>query len=129
MPQNPSQPVFIAKTVDEYIAHASTQFRGILSDLRAAIRVAAPQAQELISYRIPSYKYHGSLVHFAVFKDHCSFITVSKMPLETFRDELQPFTISGTTIHFTPQKPLPSELVQRIVRYRMEENEKSAAKQ
>ena len=118
----PSEPVWFAKTVDEYIAHAPIQFRAILSDLRAAIKAAAPTAQELISYRIPSYKLHGSLVHFAAFKDHCSFITVSKKPLEIYRDELKPFKISGTTIHFTPKKPLPPELVKKIVLARIAEN-------
>jgi uncharacterized protein YdhG (YjbR/CyaY superfamily) len=117
------EPVWVAKTVDEYIAHAPAQFRGILSALRAAIRAAAPNATELISYRIPSYKLNGSLVHFAAFMDHCSFITVSNTLLQQFRDELKPFKISGTTIHFTPQKPLPPELVKKIVLARAKENE------
>jgi uncharacterized protein YdhG (YjbR/CyaY superfamily) len=129
MPQKSTQPVWIPKTVDEYIAHAPIQFRGILSNLRAAIRAAAPNAQELINYRIPSYKLNGSLVHFAAFKDHCSFITVSKTPLQLYREELKPFRISGTTIHFTPQKPLPPELVKKIVLARVEENEKRTAEQ
>ncbi len=125
MPEKSTKPVWIAKTVDEYIVHAPIQFRGILSDLRAAIRAAAPQAQELISYRIPTYKLNSSLVHFAAFKDHCSLITVSKNPLQLYREELKPFKISGTTIHFTPQKPLPPELVKKIVLARVEENSKS----
>jgi uncharacterized protein YdhG (YjbR/CyaY superfamily) len=123
----PAKPVFIAKTVDEYIAHAPEHFRGVLADLRAAIKATAPEATESIYYRIPTYKYHGSLIHFAAFKDHCSFITVSTKPLEIYRNELKPFKISGTTIHFTPQKPLPPDLVKKIVKLRMEENEKSKA--
>ena len=125
MPVKPPEPEWIAKTVDEYIAHAPIQFSAILSDLRAAIRAAAPAAQELISYRIPTYRLNGSLVHFAAFKDHCSFITVSKTPLQLYREELKPFKISGTTIHFTPPKPLPPELVKKIVLARVEENSKS----
>lgn len=123
------EPVWVAKTVDEYIAHAPAQFRGILTDLRAAIRAAAPNAQELINYRIPTYKLNGSLVHFAAFKDHCSLIIVSTKPLATFRDELKPYTVSGTTIHFTPQKPLPPELVKKIVLARVEENKKRTSEQ
>jgi len=122
MPDITSPQAWIAKTVDEYIAHAPEQFHAILSDLRQAIKAAAPCATELISYHIPTYKVNGSLVHLAAFKDHCSFITVSKTPLQLYRDELRPFKISGTTIHFTPQKPLPPELVKKIVLARVEEN-------
>lgn len=113
----------VAKDVDEYIALAPKKHQEALKDIRKAIREVAPQAEELISYRIPSYKYHGSLVHFAAFKNHCSFIVVNKAILEIFKSELEGYYTSGATIRFTAEKPLPAPLVKKIVKKRMEENE------
>jgi len=118
----------VARTVDEYIASAPAEWRSALEHLRQMIRAAAPQATESISYRIPTYKYHGSLVHFAAFKNHCSLIAVSRKVVEAFTGELKGYTISGTTIRFTAVKPLPDELVRKIIRARMKENEESADK-
>ncbi len=112
-----------AETVDDYLAALPEGQRAVLERLRATIRTAAPGAEELISYRIPTYKYHGPVVHFAAFKDHCSLIAVSRPVLERFASELEGFRTSGTTIRFTAEHPLPSALVEAIVRARMEENE------
>ncbi len=117
-----------AKNVDEYIDLAPKKHQESLKNIRKAIREAAPQAEELISYRIPSYKYHGSLVHFAAFKNHCSFIVVNKSILETFKSELEGYYTSGATIRFTTEKPLPKALVKKIVKTRMKENEMRAKK-
>lgn len=83
-------------------------------------------AEELISYRIPTYKYHGSLVHFAAFKNHSSFIVVDKSLLEIFKSELEGYKTSGTTIRFTAENPLPAALVKKIVKARIEKNELNA---
>lgn len=117
-----------AKTVDEYLADTPEKTRNALENLRKAIKAAAPEAEEVISYRIPTYRYHGPLVHFAAFKDHCSFIVVNKSLIETFRSELGPFTTSGATIHFSAENPLPASLVEKIVRARKTENETRAKK-
>jgi uncharacterized protein YdhG (YjbR/CyaY superfamily) len=117
-----------AKDVDEYIALAPKNHQEVLRNIRKTIRDAAPQAEELISYRIPTYKYHGSLVHFAAFKNHCSFIVVNKAILETFKSELEGFYTSGATIRFTAEKPLPEALVKEIVKTRMKENEERVKK-
>ncbi len=69
----------------------------------------------------------GPLVHFAAFKDHCSLIVISKNILKTFDKELQSYKTSGTTIHFTPDKPIPAALVQKIVKTRIKENEERYA--
>jgi uncharacterized protein YdhG (YjbR/CyaY superfamily) len=111
-----------AKTVDEYIASAPRDMRAALRDLRKAIKSAAPDAEEKISWRMPCYKYHGMLVFFAAFKNHMSFLPASRTTVETYKDKLKGFEISGTTIHFTPEKPLPAALVKQIVRARMQEN-------
>lgn len=115
-----------AATVDDYLAALPADQRAVLERLRITIRTAAPMADELISYRIPTYRYHGSLVHFAAFRGHLSLITVSRPTLERFLGELKGFRISGTTIRFTPEHPLPPALVDAIVRARVEENESRA---
>jgi len=111
-------------TVDEYIAVAPLKEHHVLESLRQTIKAAAPEAEETISYRIPTYKYKGPLVHFATFKDHNSFIVINKSVLETFQKELEDYTTSGTTIHFSSENPLPEELVKKIVKERMKQNEK-----
>ncbi len=116
-----------AKTVDEYLRALPEAMRTTLETVRQSIKAAAPQAEEVISYRIPTYKYRGPLVHFAAFKDHCSLVVVSKSILEILEQELQSYKISGTTIHFSPEKPLPAILVKKIVEARIKENEERNA--
>ena len=77
----------------------------------------------MISYQIPTYKHEGPLVHFAAFENHCSFVVVTKSIISAFKKELEPFKTSGTTIHFSPEKPLPASLVRKIVKARLKENE------
>jgi uncharacterized protein YdhG (YjbR/CyaY superfamily) len=112
-----------ATTVDEYLAAVPEPDRAALEHLRAVIRTAAPGAEERISYGMPAYKYHGPLVFFAAFPHHLSLYGVSRSLLETFGDDLAGFEVSGTTIHFSADHPLPDELVTRFVRARMQENE------
>jgi uncharacterized protein YdhG (YjbR/CyaY superfamily) len=116
-----------AKTVDDYLEALPPKERAVLEKLRTAIRSAAPEAEEKISYRIPLYTHHGHLVGFAAFKNHCSlFVTNSDVP-KHFAKELEPFRINHTTIQFTVEKPLPVALVKRIVKARIAENEARAA--
>lgn len=112
-----------ATTVDEYLAGVPEPDRSALEHLRAVIRAAAPDAQERISYRMPAYAYRGPLVFFAAFPHHLSLYGVSRTLIEAFRDDLAGFEVSGTTIHFSADRPLPDELVTRLVRARMQENE------
>lgn len=112
-----------AKGVDAYLARVPEDVQPVLENLRKAIKSAAPKAEEVISYQIPTYKYHGPLVHFMAGKNHCSFVAVSRPVLETFKSELEGHEISGTTIHFSTKNPLPDTLVKRIVRARVKENE------
>jgi uncharacterized protein YdhG (YjbR/CyaY superfamily) len=115
-----------AKNVDEYLAAAPEEVRPVLEKLRRTIRAAAPKAEEVISYQIPMFKYHGPLVFFASFRNHCSFYVVSKPIMEVFTRELKPWDTSGTTIHFSAKNPLPASLVKKIVKARIEENEAKA---
>ena len=112
-----------AKTVDDYIKALPGNFRSMLEKLRQVIKKAAPEAEEIISYQVPTYKYKGPLIHFAAFKDHCSLIVINKQIIKTFEKELKDYKTTGTTIHFTAAKPLSSSLVQKIVKIRITENE------
>jgi uncharacterized protein YdhG (YjbR/CyaY superfamily) len=115
-------PATIAESVDEYLARLPDPERRALSTLRCHIKEAAPQAAEVISYQIPTYRYHGPLVHFAAQRKHLSFTVISPDVIRTFHEELQPFDVSGRTIRFSASTPLPAALVKRIVRARVREN-------
>ncbi|RYE24754.1 MAG: DUF1801 domain-containing protein [Sphingobacteriales bacterium] len=113
-----------ADTVDAYIEAQPASVAVVLEKVRKAILKAAPKAEEKIAYQVPSYKYVGyPLVHFAAFKNHLSFFGVSKDMYQHFAKELEPFKLVGSTIHFTVEKPLPSALIQKMVQWRMQQNE------
>lgn len=111
----------VSASVDAYLAAVpSADFRDALSRLREIIREEAPDAAEVISYGIPSYKLHGYLFGFAAFKNHCSFYpghTVAE-----FSPELSEFKTAKGTIQFTPAKPIPEPLIRAIIRARIADN-------
>lgn len=115
------------KTVDEYIAMQPEDKQEALEHLRQLIRTLVPQAEEGISYQIPMYKYHGMLCGFAGFKNHCSFTTANGKTLSLFQEDLKGFKFSPSIIHFQPNKPIPEELLERIILQRVAENEQKAA--
>ena len=115
------------KAVDDYLAGVQEPFRIILSHLRGVILAAAPEATEGIGYGIPTYKLSGNLVHFAAFKSHMSFFPGSTAHNEALKDALAAYKISKGTIQFTPDNPLPDDLVTRIVELRIAENRELAA--
>lgn len=117
----------VTKTVDQYLAELPEEMRELLEGVRKAIKKAAPKCEELISYQVPTYKQLGPLVHFAAFKGHCSLIVVRKDILKIFVNELASFKTNGATIRFTPEHPLPSTLVQKIIKTRVQQNEEHAA--
>ena len=116
------------ETVDDYLAALPAKERAVLEDLRNVIKSAAPQAEEVISYKIPLYKHRGHLLGFAAFKNHCSLFVTDSAVSEQFAEELEPFDIDHTTIQFSVEKPLPAALVMRIVEWRIAENEARAAR-
>jgi uncharacterized protein YdhG (YjbR/CyaY superfamily) len=111
-----------AKDIDAYLKTIPPGSRAVIQKLRRSIKAAAPKAEEGISYRIPVFKYHGVLVYFAAFENHCSLFVPGKALLASFRSELRDFHTSGATIHFTPDHPLPTSLVRKIVKARIEKN-------
>ena len=108
-----------AKDINAYLKTVPRGTRAVLERLRRTIKTAAPKAQEGISYRMPVFKYHGPLVFFAAFENHCSLFVPSKALVASLKRELKGFHASGATIHFTPDHPLPASLVRKIVRARV----------
>jgi uncharacterized protein YdhG (YjbR/CyaY superfamily) len=115
-----------AKDIDSYLATVPAKARETLQKLRKTIRATAPKATETISYRIPMFKYHGMLVGFAAFKDHCSFFPGGIV--NDYRNELKGYRTSKGTIQFPIDKPLPAALVKKLVKARMKENEARLAR-
>jgi uncharacterized protein YdhG (YjbR/CyaY superfamily) len=108
-------------TMDEYIASFPKDVRDILESLRRAIRESAPDAEEAISYGIPTFKLNGNLVHFAAFKNHIGFYPTSS-GIAAFKKELFRYRQSKGTVQFPIEKPIPFNLVKKIVRHRVKEN-------
>jgi uncharacterized protein YdhG (YjbR/CyaY superfamily) len=111
-----------AKTIDEYLAYQPEKVMEALENLRQIIRETAPEAEEVISYGIPAYKYHGMLVYFAAYKKHCSLFAGNGALTEQMQEELKAYKTSKGTIQFTVEKPLPDELIREIVKIRMQQN-------
>jgi uncharacterized protein YdhG (YjbR/CyaY superfamily) len=112
------------KNVDEYLAGVPEPARSTLNKIRAAIRSAAPPgATEVISYRMPAFKYKEVLIWFAAFSDHCSLFPTAAV-IETFKNELKGYTTSKGTIHFPTDKPLSAALVKKMVKARVTQIEK-----
>jgi uncharacterized protein YdhG (YjbR/CyaY superfamily) len=109
-----------AKTVDAYLAAVSPAQRVALEKLRRIIRSAAPQAQECISYGVPGYKFNGYLVGFGAGENYCSFYPGAIV--QEFKDELENFDTSKGTVRFQPAKPIPTALVRKLVKRRIERN-------
>lgn len=104
-----------AATIDEYLATLPEDKRAALERLSEQIRAAAPDATEAISYGLPGFKLGGRwLVGFSATKKHCSFYTGAG-PLNAHRDELAGYQLWKGTINFPPDRPLPPELVSRLV--------------
>ena len=114
--------------MDDYLAAVPEEARVTLEKLRKTIKAVAPQAIEVISYRVPTYKLHGSLVGFWATKNHCAFCVMSTSVMDAHEDELKPYDTAKATIRFPAGKPLPAALVKRLVKARIEENEARVAK-
>ena len=109
------------KDIDSYISIQPESTRLILEKLRQTIKKAAPQAEEVISYQMPAFKYHGMLVYFAAWKNHIGFYPVSS-GIKEFKKELSPYELSKGTIKFPVDKPIPFGLIGKIVKFRIKEN-------
>jgi uncharacterized protein YdhG (YjbR/CyaY superfamily) len=110
------------QSVDEYLCALPEDIRNILEGLRKTIRQAAPAAEEVISYNIPAFKLNGMLVWYAAFKDHIGFYPRGSA-IVAFKDDLTAYKTSKGAIQFPIGKGIPTNLVKKIVKFRVKENE------
>jgi len=111
--------------VDEYIAAFPLEMQAKLQTMRELIREIAPQAEEKISYKMPTYALHGNLVHFAGYAKHIGFYPAPS-GIEAFKQELSAYKGAKGSVQFPLDQPLPEALIRRIVAFRVKENEEKA---
>jgi uncharacterized protein YdhG (YjbR/CyaY superfamily) len=110
------------KTIDGYLAGVDADHRDALQKLREAIHTVAPTAEECISYGIRAFRLNGrSLIFFGAWANHCAFYPGSSATLQKFRNDLKDFQISKGTVRFSPDNPIPTPLVKKLVKARMAE--------
>lgn len=113
------------QSIEEYILQYSPEIQEILQRLRKVIKESAPDAKEKISWRMPTFELHGNLVHFAAFKNHIGFYP-SPSGIDNFKHELSEYKGAKGSIQFPLKKPMPYELISKIVKFRVAENIKIA---
>ena len=105
--------------IDEYLKDVGGPQRGELERIRKIVQQIVPEAEEVISYGMPGFKYKGKyLVGFSAFKDHLSLFPTNG-PIETLKDKLAGFTLAKGTIQFTPEHPIPEALIKEILLVRV----------
>ncbi len=109
------------KTIDEFITKYPADVQKILQKIRQTIQKAAPEATEKISYGIPTFVFHGNLVHFAAYDSHIGFYP-GPAPISAFQDELTAYETAKGTIRFPLDKPIPYDLIEKITAYAVERN-------
>ena len=116
------------QTIDEYIAGFPPAVQKILQKIRRTVRKAAPDAEETIKYQMPTFTLNGNLVHFAAFQKHIGFYPVPT-GIEAFKKELSVYEGGKGSVRFPLDRPIPFDLIRRIVRFRVKENlERAKAK-
>lgn len=109
------------ESVDDYISGSAPEVQEVLETLRRVIKESAPDAQEKISYQLPTFEQHGNLVHFAAFKKHIGFYPAPS-GIDAFKEELAGYKGAKGSVQFPLDKPMPYELIRRIVKFRVAEN-------
>lgn len=114
-----------ARTIDEYLADQSGEIQKLLHRIRKTIAGAAPDATEAIKYGMPTFVFHGNLVHFAACKNHIGFYPAPSA-ITKFRKALSAYSVSKGAVQFPLDKVMPIDLITRIVKFRVQENLKKA---
>ena len=115
-------------TVDEYLTTKTHAQRAGLEAMRAAIRAAAPTADEVITYKMPGFKTHGRfLVSYDAFKAHFSLFPASEAVIVELGEDIRPFLHGSGTIRFPADQPIPIELIGRVIAIRLRENDEAAS--
>ena len=115
-------------TIDEYIASFPEEIQETLENIRQTIRSSAPNAAEAITYQIPTFKQNGILVHFAAFKNHIGFYPTPS-GIEKYKKALSMYKTSKGAIQFPLNKPMPLDLIAKIVKFRVCENQQKSKKE
>ncbi len=115
------------KSIDEYIAGFPADVQAKLQEMRRVIKEEAPDAVEAIAYGMPTFRLNGNLVHFAAFQKHLGFYP-TPAGIDEFKADLAPYQTSKGAVQFPLDKPLPFDLMRRIVRFRVRENMEKAAR-
>ncbi len=113
-------------TIDEYIAQCPEDVRPVLQKIRATIHKAAPEATEKISYQMPGFDLNGALVWFAPHDDYIGFYPTGE-GVAAFKTELAGYEGTKGSVHFPLNKPMPYDLITKIVKYRVEQNRKKSS--
>jgi uncharacterized protein YdhG (YjbR/CyaY superfamily) len=109
------------QTIDEYIAGFPKDIQAILQKIRKIVKNAAPEAQEKISYQMPTFYLNGNLVHFAAFKHHVGFYPTPS-GTQKFQKEISKYKAAKGSIQFPLDEPIPYDLIAKIVEFRVKEN-------
>ena len=109
------------KSVDDYIKSLPTESKGKMIELRSLIKKAAPDAEELISYNMPSFNYYSRLVYYAAFKSHIGFYPMAS-GIAAFENDISKYKWAKGSVQFPLDKPLPASLITKIIKYRVKEN-------
>lgn len=112
-------------TIDEYISQAPEDVQPILVKIRAVIKESAPEAVEKISYQMPGFYQKGNLVWFGVHTHHIGFYPTGS-GIEVFKEELSAYNVSKGAVQFPLDKPIPYELISKMVKFRVAENLKKS---
>ena len=114
------------QTIDAYITGFPDDVQAILQQIRRTIHEAAPEATEAISYGMPTFKLNGNLVHFGAFKSHIGFYPVPS-GMAAFQDDLAAYKQGKGSVQFPLNKPMPLDLIRRIVEFRVQESKAAKA--
>jgi uncharacterized protein YdhG (YjbR/CyaY superfamily) len=112
-------------SINEYIATFPKRIQKILEEIRTTIKAAAPEAEEKISYQMPTFFLKGNLVHFAAHTNHIGFYPTPS-GIQAFKKELSVYEGAKGTVQFPIDKPMPLKLISKIVKFRVAENLKNA---
>lgn len=107
--------------INAYISEFPEEIRVILEQIRTIIQKAVPEAKEAVNYGMPTFVLNGNLVHFAAYKNHIGFYP-APTGIDTFIDELAVYRTGKGTIQFPLDKPIPFDVITKVVKFRVEEN-------
>jgi uncharacterized protein YdhG (YjbR/CyaY superfamily) len=110
-----------ASDIDNYISGFPIETQKLLMQMRSLIKKTVPKAEEVISYGMPAFRFHGILVYYAGYKHHIGFYPTAS-GIREFQKEFSEYKSSKGAVQFPIAKPLPLDLITRIVKFRIQEN-------